>query len=353
VFARHLISRRRISRRARPLHGFTLVELLTVIAIIGVLLALLLPAVQAAREASRRISCQNNLKQLGLALQNHATAVGSFPGLGSQPQTSFSVHARILPYVEQQGLNNLIDFRQPLMLGGGGSPCVNPIQAAAAQTVIPLFLCPSDGTNPRFSDFLYFQPPGGSSGGTNYVVCSGSGKDTYYDLRFPSDGMFWRDSSVRFADIRDGTSHTIVLSESLLGTGSDTNGGMPQDPKRQMASMCSQFSLNPSDPGLAGVVNPDLEAIVANATYWRGCRGATWIWGREQVNTFSAYMPPNTPVPDMAAKGIGFFAARSNHPGGVNAVFADGSVHFISDTIPLDVWRTLSTRAGGEVVQQE
>lgn len=353
MFARHLISRQRNSQGARPPHGFTLVELLTVISIIGILLALLLPAVQAAREASRRISCQNNLKQLGLALQNHVAAIGSFPGLGSQPQTSFSVHARILPYVEQQGLSNIIDFKQPLMLGGGGSACVNPIQAAAAQAVIPLFLCPSEGMNPRFSDVLNFKPPGGTSGGTNYVVCSGSGEDTYYDLRFPSDGMFWRDSSVRFADIRDGTSHTMVISESLLGLGSDTYGPVPQEPKRQMANMCNQFSLNTSGPGLVGVVNPDLQAIVANATYWRGCRGATWIWGREQVNTFSAYMPPNTPVPDMAAKGIGFFAARSNHPGGVNAMFADGSVHFISASVPLEVWRALSTREGGEVACHE
>lgn len=340
----------------RPLrkYGFTLVELLVVITIIGMLTALLLPAVQAAREAARRMSCKNNLKQMGLAMQNYTAAQGAFPSLNdSQPQTSFAVHARILPYMEQQNLHNLIDFDQPLMLGGGGSSVVNPIQAAAAGTVIPLFLCPCDNTNSRFSSFLSFQPPGGTSGGTNYVACTGSGKDTYYDTRHPSDGLFWRNSKVRFADIRDGTSHTMVFSESLLGTDSGVYAPTPEDPLRQMASMCSLFSFNASGPGLVGVANPDLQAVVAGATYWRGCRGATWIWGREQANSFSTYMPPNTPVPDMAAKGIGFFAARSHHVGGVHAAFADGSVRFISDSIQLDVWRALSTRAGEEVACDE
>jgi len=113
--------------------------------------------------------------------------------------------------------------------------------------------------------------------------------------------------------------------------------------------MCSQFSLNPDGPGLVGVFNPDLEELVAGASFWRGIRGAAWIWGREPITTFSAYMPPNSSVPDMYAKGTGFFSARSSHPGGVNVLFADGSVRFISDTIPVEVWRTLSTRAGSEV----
>ncbi len=333
--------------------GFTLVELLVVIAIIGILIALLLPAVQAAREASRRMSCQNNLKQLGLALHGHATAWGKFPGLGKTPQTSFSVHAMILPYLEGQSLHKNIDLEEPLMLGGEGSGTVNPVQANAAQTVVSVFLCPSDNADPRFSDFLNFASSGATSGGTNYMICGGSGTETYYDLRYPSDGTFWRNSSVRFGDIQDGTSHTMVFSESLLGNGCDMNGPAPEDPRRQMASMCNQHSLNSGEPGLSGVVNPNVESIVAGATYWRGCRGATWIWGRQQVNTFSAYMPPNTSVPDMAARGMGFFAARSNHPGGVNAVFADGSVRFINESIPLEIWRASSTRASGEIISGE
>lgn len=329
--------------------AFTLVEVLVVIAIIGILLALLLPAVQAVREASRRAGCANHLKQLGLALHNHASARRKFPGLGSQPRTSFSVHAKILPYLQEESLSDLIDFGKPLMRGGGGSGSVNPVQADAAQTVVSVFLCPSDSGNPSFSSLLHFPEGDGLSAGTNYVVCGGSGTDTNYDLRFPSDGTFWNDSVVRFRDLRDGTSCTIMMSESLLGSDCDTYGPEPGDPKRQMASMCNQFSLNSEGPGLVGVSNPDLEDLVAGASFWRGIRGAAWIWGREPVTTFSAYMPPNTPVPDMHAKGTGFFSARSNHPGGVNVLFADGGVHFISDTILLDAWRALSTRAGGEV----
>jgi len=338
---------------ARHRRAFTLVEVLVVIAIVGILLALLLPAVQAAREAARRAGCSNHLKQLGLALHNRGSTHGDFPGLGSQPQTSFSIQARMLPYLEGSSLSDSIDFGQPLMLGGGSSVCVNPLQVNAAQTVVPVFLCPSDSENPRFSNFLHFPEGGGLSAGTNYVVCSGSGADTNYDLRFPSDGMFWNDSAVRFKDLADGTSCTIMMSESLLGSGCDTYGPEPQDPKRQMASMCSQFSLNSDGPGLVGVSDPDLEDLVAGASFWRGIRGAAWIWGRASITTFSAYMPPNTPVPDMYAKATGFFSARSNHPGGVNVLFADGSVRFISDTIPLNVWRALSTRAGGEVIRKK
>ena len=336
----------KIGKKSR--NAFTLVELLVVIAIIGILIALLLPAVQAAREAARRAGCSNNLKQFGLAMHNHACALGHFPGLGSKPSTSFSVHARILPYLEQEVLSDLVDFKQPLMLGASGSATVNPEQADAARTVVSMLLCPSDSGSPRFSSLLRFSEGDNQSGGTNYMACGGSGTDTNYDLRFPSDGMFWNDSAVRFGDLADGSSCTIMISESLLGSDCETHESGPRDAKRQMAKMCSSFSFNSDGPGLAGVSNPNLADIVAGASAWQGIRGGAWIWGRQAATTFCAYMPPNTPVPDMGANATGFFSARSNHSGGVNVLFADGSVRFIADTIEPRTWRALGTRAGGE-----
>lgn len=324
-----------------------------VIAIIGVLIALLLPAIQAAREAARRVSCTNHFRQLGVALLGYTDAHGHLPGLGSTPQTSFSVHSHILPYLEQETLRKSIDFEQPLMLGGTGSVCVNSVQVGPTQAVVEVFLCPSDDMNAQFSHYLYFPGGQGRSAGTSYVVCGGSGTGTNYDLRHPSDGLFWSHSAVQSRDMRDGTSHTMMMSESLLGLDSDTAGPEPADSRHQMADMCSQFSLNTDGPGLAGVANPDLRSVLAGATYWRGIRGAAWIWGREPITTFSAYMPPNTNVPDMVAKGTGFFAARSNHPGGVNTLFADGSVHFIEQSIDLPAWRALSTRDGKEVAKAD
>jgi prepilin-type N-terminal cleavage/methylation domain-containing protein len=329
----------------RKRRAFTLVELLVVIAIIGILIALLLPAVQAAREAARRMHCSNNLKQLGLALHNYESSYRCYPGLGASSLVSFSVQARVLPFVEQRNLQDLICFEEPLYLGSAHSQSLNPTQATAAATRVALMRCPSDG-----GEDLYEEGTGEVVAGGNYMVCTGSGTGTTYDMRFPTDGLFYYGSARRHCDMVDGTSNTIVFSESILGcqttvtvpattpSGSDRLYGFTGHAPRTGA------------PGLVGLVDPDVAFWAGRCQLWFGDRGFGWIVGKPKSTTFTTYIPPNDKVPDISSMGIGFFAARSFHPGGVSATLGDGSVRFVSETIELETWRALATRAGGEIL---
>ncbi len=328
--------------------AFTLVELLVVIAIIGILIGMLLPAVQQVREAARRTSCLNNMRQIALACLNFESARQRFPGLPETSQIGFSVQATILPFVDQGNLQNLIDFRQPLMLGSGGSQTLNPLHAQPAGEALSLFLCPSDGIDPFFQNA---NTGAATFAGNNYVVCTGDGTDTNFDTRAPTNGVFWQGSRTRFGQISDGASNTILYAESLIGDKSAGSGPVT-DPQRQMARYRGGGLAQPGD-GFTGAPgqNPVIADAVAASGNFDGRGRSSWIWGREHMTTFNTYMAPNNSQPDVHRNGLGWFAARSRHPGGVNIGRGDGSATFISDSILLRTWRSLGTINGGEVVE--
>ena len=331
--------------------GFTLVELLVVIAIIGILVALLLPAVQAARGAARRMSCTNNLKQCMLAMHNYHDTYRCFPGVMIFSGSSFSVQAKLLPFAEQKALQELINFEKPLLTKQGGSCRLTPANEAAAGYVVPMFRCPSDGEEDLYTEF--FTTGNQVLAGSNYMVCTGSGTGTTYDIVFPTDGLFYVDSYKKFASITDGSSNTVAMAETLLGDHSQSSTP-PEDHRRVMGQGNSHVRRisGGNKPGYQGILNPNVpDLLTGMVDRWSGARGSAWIVSKPFTSTFNTYSSPNPPYADWFGRGNGFFAARSFHPGGANSARADGSVHFVSETIDTATWRAMGTIGGGEVVQ--
>jgi prepilin-type N-terminal cleavage/methylation domain-containing protein/prepilin-type processing-associated H-X9-DG protein len=335
--------------------GFTLVELLVVIAIMGILVALLLPAVQAAREAARRMACQNNLKQLGLAVHNFESArkvlpTGSesrpYPGDPAHPHNFYrwSALAHLTPYLEQSNAYNSIDLNVPLYPPGYQ---ITPQNAVPASLMVPLFLCPSD----RREAVSQFQDSAGVTykwGPTNYAGNAGSG--TSGGSGYQVDGVFYINSQTRFADITDGTTNTAMFSESLLGTGPENSGSASGITFRGDYRFAGPAPLTDSACAVAPQYN------VTNR------RGFSWVNGEYRCTMYNHYYPPNyqgfdclgyslsTNLADRFS-GVGWRAARSNHSGGsVNLSLCDGSVRAVSATVDQAVWRAVSTRQGGDTV---
>lgn len=343
--------------------GFTLVELLVVIAIIGILVGLLLPAVQAAREAARRMQCSNNLKQLGLAILNYESANRVLP-MGSD-STGFSAQARILPYLEQANLHGLINYNLRPYLGSGPNTFPNPALAEVFPKVVPTFLCPSDPAPPVLSTTI-----GNTSysfAGINYMISNGSGTKTFYDDRFPTDGVVFLNSRVRIGDITDGTSNTVIASETVRGNGNDVTlaaGALPNFQYQYFLNASTGISPSgPSSGGYTGsgsgwpsgvVSNPDLWPVVLGHTNWRGGgtgsgRGYSWVRSLTANVATNGYNSPNSRVPDVTMHGSGYFGPRSFHTGGALAARGDGSVGLLADAIDTSLHRGLHSRNGGEV----
>jgi prepilin-type N-terminal cleavage/methylation domain-containing protein/prepilin-type processing-associated H-X9-DG protein len=338
-------------RLAHPSRGgFTLIELLVVIAIIGVLVGLLLPAVQKVREAANRMSCTNNLKQLGLAMHNYEITYTFFPGMDAA-LGGWSALARSLSYIEQDTLGKQIDFTQLLFLGNAPFFTLNPAYVQVAGTRVKTFLCPSDpnGTNVLYTDNVI--TPTAPMAGTNYVANMGSGMGTNYDHRAATDGLFWLGSRLSIRDITDGTSNTMLISETLLGPGTDLTGPYSSLSAATVQRVYASVSGSHTPLSAGNGVTPALNSNeYQTATSWKGNRGGSWAWTSLQGAMYDAFLPPNAATPDVSAHGQGFFSARSLHAGGVNVCFADGSVRFITNSIATNTWQWMSTRAGGEII---
>jgi prepilin-type N-terminal cleavage/methylation domain-containing protein/prepilin-type processing-associated H-X9-DG protein len=318
--------------------GFTLIELLVVIAIIGVLVSLLLPAVQSAREAARRSQCLNNLKQLGLAVHMYMDAHTTFPPGSQGAMYQFSPLARIFPYLEQSALFAAMNFDIGPRVSSNGP--IWPQNTTVTRTVVSVYLCPSDPNSSNVFD--PDQRP------YNYMGNSGSGtKDDGSTIPPDADGVIFVSAVIRPAMVRDGMSNTALWSESVVGNNQNLPAG-----STSRDVMSQYIDLGEDVPPLT---RPNAANCGPSSSFpISGDRNFGWAIGRTDGAIYNHYLLPNDPQPDCFHAHIrGWKAARSAHSGGVNLALCDGSVRFVKNSIASNVWRAVATRAGNEAISAD
>jgi prepilin-type N-terminal cleavage/methylation domain-containing protein len=301
----------------RRVHGFTLVELLVVVAIISVLIALLLPALQAAREVARRTTCRNNLKQIGLALHNYESVNKILPpsstsridfGVWSPNPTQYALHSwagMLLPFLEQQTVTKQVSF---------DVSALNPLNKQAAAQVLGIYRCPSY-TGPDFSRSPFYLPFSDRYAIRNYAAM---GATTIGKLYLNPDGVFYAMSSTRIADVKDGLSNTIFVAETR-----------EPDAAVWIDGGTGSLAAHPYDQS-----SPDDFALPQVAL------------------NYTPYFVPFVGLGVEGGSGIDCaYGPSSMHPGGIMHLFGDGSVHFISPEIRSTVYDSLVTREGKEVIK--
>jgi prepilin-type N-terminal cleavage/methylation domain-containing protein/prepilin-type processing-associated H-X9-DG protein len=329
--------------------GFTLVELLVVIAIIGILISLLLPAVQAAREAARRSQCTNNLRQWALAAHNYHSTFNSLPPGRYDPAAGgyrWSSHAALLPYVEQGNVFSKLDYSRDAS---------DPVNLPVVTSQFSILLCPSDTnrmTDPNDAEAqagwgkVNYRANGGNDTGW---LKSGSAVNIAASSE-RNNGLFLTNRVVRFAEVFDGLSNTAMLSESLLGDADNTRISLPGD----------YFQVSVSDPpDRLELFNACNNLVPTASTVQFSYSGKNWVLGNYVTDRYNHLLPPNGK--SCVVSGAGTInnrinykgtasTASSRHSNGVNVALGDASVRFVNSSLDINTWWALGSRDGGETL---